>query len=189
LNKKTTQKVNFANTTLKITAMKKLVILLVILISVSAVQAQETAKKSKKELKAEKKAQQMAEVKAIVESKNFVFDARTANPMKGRTVNLTTDYNMKIRNDSVYSYLPYYGVAHNASSFGGSDSPMNFNSTVEEYSSELTKSGYMVKFKTRNGSDLLSCTLHVSETGSSTLSVSSMNRQSISYFGDLRKEK
>jgi hypothetical protein len=177
------------NTTLKINAMKKLVILIAILISVYAVQAQETVKKSKKELKAEKKAQQMAEVKATVEGKNFVFDARTANPMKGRTVNLTTDYNMKIRNDSVYSYLPYYGVAHTASSFGGMDSPMNFSQPIDEYSSELTKNGYMVKFKTRNGNDVLSCTLHISETGSSTLSVSSMNRQSISYFGDLRKEK
>lgn len=169
--------------------MKKLAILLVILISVSAAQAQETAKKSKKELKAEKRALQMAEIKAIVESRNFVFDARTANPMNGGTINLTTDYNLKIRNDSVYSYLPYYGVAYSAVSYGGTNSPMNFSHAVEEYSSELAKNGYMVKFKTRNAGDVLNCTLHVSETGSSTLSVSSMNRQSISYFGDLRKEK
>lgn len=169
--------------------MKRLAILWVLLISVSAVQAQETGKKSRKELKNEKIAQQMAEVKAIVESRNFIFDARTANPMNGSTINLSTDYHLKISNDSVYSYLPYYGVAYSAASYGGINSPMNFSHSVEEYSSELTKNGYMVKFKTRNGSDLISCTLHISVTGSSTLSVSSMNRQSISYFGDIRKVK
>lgn len=180
---------NLKSISLKINNMKKLAILFIFLISVSVAQAQETEKKDKKELKTEKKAQQIAEIKAIVESRNYVFDARTANPMSGRTINLTTDYNMKISNDSVYSYLPYYGVAYNAVSYGGTDSPMNFSHAVEEYSSELAKNGYLVKFKTRNGSDLISCTLHISETGSSTLSVSSMNRQAISYSGDIRKEK
>lgn len=167
--------------------MKKLALFAILAVLFVSVQAQDSEKKSKKELKAEKKAQQMAEVKSIVESKNFEFDASTANPMKGRTVNLTTDYGLTIKSDSVYSYLPYYGTAYNASSFGSTDSPMIFNQPMENYTSEETKSGYMVKFKAKNKSDVVDFTLHISESGSTSLSVSSMNRQSITYYGNLAK--
>jgi len=167
--------------------MKKLVFTAVLAILFVSVQAQESGKKSKKELKAEKKAQQIAEIKSLIESKNFVFDASTANPMKGRTVNLTTDYELTIKNDSVFSYLPYFGVAYSGSAFGGGNSPMNFDQPLESYTSELTKKGYIIKFKAKNGTDVIDGTMHISETGSTSLSVSSMNRQSITYFGNLAK--
>ena len=75
------------------------------ILSLTAVHAQETEKKSKKELKAEKKAQQIAEVKAIVDGKTFVFNARNANPMRGRTINLTSEYDVKVTKDSIFSYF------------------------------------------------------------------------------------
>ncbi len=31
-------------------------------------------------------------------------------PMRGGSRNLTTNYTLEIRNDSVFSYLPYFGV-------------------------------------------------------------------------------
>ena len=167
--------------------MKKLALFIALAILLFSVQAQHNEKKSKKELKAEKKAQYIAEIKAIIESKNFVFDASTANPMSGRTVNLTSDYDMTIKNDSVFSYMPYYGVAYSGAALGGSESPMTFNKPIEEYTSEATKNGYLVKFKVKNTNDVIDCTFHISETGSTSLSVSSINRQSINYSGDLVK--
>lgn len=167
--------------------MKKLALFAALALLFLSVQAQNSDKKSRKELKAEKKAQQIAEIKAIVENRNFVFNASTANPMSGSTVNLTTDYEMTIKNDSVFSYLPYYGVAHSGAAFGNNNSPMRFNKPIEQYSSEVTKNGYRVKFKVKNVNDVIDCTFHISETGSTALSVSSMNRQSINYSGDLLK--
>ena len=167
--------------------MKKLALFAMLAVLFFSVQAQNNEKKSRKALKAEKKAQHIAEIKAIVESKNFVFDASVANPMSGSTVNLTTDYEMTIKNDSVFSYLPYYGVAYSGAAFSGNDSPMTFNRPIEQYTHESTKNGYMVKFKVKNVNDVIDCTFHISETGSTTLSVSSMNRQSINYSGDLLK--
>lgn len=167
--------------------MKNLLII-ALLFTIFSVNAQETEKKSKKEIKAEKKAKQMEEVKAIVESKNFVFDARNANPMKGRTVNLTSDYDVKVTNDSIFSYLPYYGVAYSAS-YGGTDSPMIFDVPFETCTQEKVKNGYMVKVEAKNKNDRLTFTFHISETGTTTLSVSSINRQSITYNGEIIKEK
>jgi outer membrane phospholipase A len=166
--------------------MKNLLIIVIMFWSVFAITAQETQKKSKKELKAEKKALQMQETKAIVESKNFVFNARNANPMSARSINLTTDYDVKITNDSIYSYLPYYGVSHSAV-YGGTESPMIFSQPFETISSEEVKNGYLVKVAVKNGSDRLDFSFHISVTGSTTLSVSSMNRQAISYYGEVIK--
>ena len=39
--------------------------------------------------------------------------------MKGGSKHLTSDYSLEIRNDSVYSYLPYFGVAYNVPYGGG----------------------------------------------------------------------
>jgi len=168
--------------------MKNIFIVAVLIISVFSINAQETEKKSKKELKAEKKAQEIEEIKAIVESKTFVFKASNANPMKGRTINLTSDYDVKITKDSIFSYLPYYGVAYSAS-YGGTDSPMIFDEPFETCDMEKTKNGYRVEVSTKNGSDKLEFYFNVSESGSTTLSVSSINRQSISYYGNLEKIK
>lgn len=167
--------------------MKKFALFIALAILLFSVQAQNSEKKSRKELKAEKKAQHIAEIKAIVESRNFIFDASAANPMSGSTVSLTTDYEMTIKNDSVFSYLPYYGVAYSGAAFSGNDSPMTFNKPIEQYTSEATKNGHMVKFKVKNVNDVINCTFHISETGSTSLSVSSINRQSINYSGDLLK--
>jgi hypothetical protein len=166
--------------------MKTLMMMAILVICVLGVSAQETEKKSKKELKAEKEAKKIEETKALVESKMFVFDARTANPMKGRTMSLTTDYDVKITKDSIYSYLPYYGVAYTAS-YGGTDSPMIFDKPFDTINMEKTKKGYTIEVDVKNGNDKLDFSFYISENGTTTLSVSSTNRQSITYYGDIVK--
>lgn len=166
--------------------MKNLLIISILIFSVFTTNAQD--KKSKKELKAEKKAQQREEIKSIVESKTFVFKANTANPMRGRTVNLTSDYDVKVTRDSIFSYLPFFGVAYSAS-YGGTDSPMIFNHPFETINFENTKNGYLVKVSVKNNNDRLEYSFHISVTGSTSLNVSSLNRQAISYNGNIKKIK
>jgi hypothetical protein len=168
--------------------MKTLIMMALLAICSVFVNAQETEKKSKKELKAEKEAKQIEETKALVESKMFVFDARTVNPMKGSSKTLTSEYDVRITKDSIYSHLPYFGVAYTAS-YGGTDSPMSFDKPFDTVNMEKTKKGYTVEVDVRNGNDKLDFSFYISENGSTTLNVSSTNRQSISYFGDIVKDK
>lgn len=143
-------------------------------------------KKSKKELKAEKKQQQIEEVKMLLNEKTFVFDALHVNPLSGGTINLTSNYDVKIKNDSLFSHLPYYGRAYSVN-YGG-ESPMIFDLPIEKYSMEPGKKGiYMVKAEVKNKMDNVEFTFHIAETGSATLTVLSNNRQSISYFGNIAK--
>lgn len=166
--------------------MKNAILFVVLIFSVTTVFGQDTEKKSRKEKKAEKEAALIEQTKNLVESKNFVFVPRTANPMGGRSVTLTTDFELTLTNDSVNSYLPYYGRAYSAA-YGG-ESPMNFNLPTIDYSSEKTKKGYEVKFSVKNANDRINLTFQIMETGSTTLQVNSTNRQGISYFGVLEKK-
>ena len=168
--------------------MKDLLMIAFLMFCIFSVSAQETEKKSKKELKAEKEAKQIEETKALVESKMFVFDARTVNPMKGSTRTLTSEYDVRITKDSIYSYLPYFGVAYSAS-YGGTDSPMIFDKPFDTCTLEKTKKGYTIEVDVKNGNDRVDFSFHISESGATTLSVSSTNRQAISYYGEIVKEK
>lgn len=167
--------------------MKNLLIIAILIFAMSLATAQETKKKSRKELRAEKNAILMEETTNLVESKNFVFKARSANPMGARSVNLTTEYDVTIQNDSVYSYLPYYGRAYSVA-YGG-ESPMNFQLPFSDYSMEKTKKGYNVKFTVKKGTDRINFSFQIMETGSTTLQVNSTNRQAISYFGNIEKKE
>lgn len=50
---------------------------------------------------------------------------------------MTTNYTLEIRNDSVFSYLPYFGVAYNAP-YGGGKS-LNFNASITGYTTRALK--------------------------------------------------
>ena len=82
--------------------MKKqiLMLLLALLVGLPTLSAQ--SKKEKKEQKKEA-------VKELIVSENYKIDVNTAMPMRGRSIPLTSLYSLEIRNDSVISYLPYYG--------------------------------------------------------------------------------
>lgn len=166
----------------------KTILSIILIFFLFAGNAQETGKKSKKELKAEKRAQQIAEIKTLLHSNAFEFDALIVNPLTGGTINLTSNYNVKIQNDSIFSYLPYYGRAYKVA-YGG-ESPMIFDLPIEVYSIETAKKGfYVIKASVKNKMDNVEFNFHVAENGSATLTVISNNRQSISYHGNIDKIK
>lgn len=163
---------------------KILTVILVLAIMVGS--AQETKKKSRRALKAEKKAQEIAETKEMMDGKSFVFLARNANPMRWRTINLTTPYDVVVKNDSIFSYLPYFGRSYTAV-YGSTQSPLIFESPIESFDMERTKrDGYRVEVNADNKSDNVTFMFDIGQTGSVSLIVTSMNRQSISFFGDLQ---
>ena len=108
------------------------------------------------------------------------------NPMRGRTVHVTSDYDVRIQNDSIFSYLPFFGRAYSVD-YGGTESPMIFEQPIEAFISTENKNGYSIEVHVRNRNDMLDFSFHVTESGSTTLTVNSVNRQSISYFGQLEK--
>lgn len=163
--------------------MKIVIISVLLALSASFVYAQNSGNKSKKQLKAVKKAYQIEQIRTIVRSKNFVFKALTVVPKNERVKTLTSDFGIEVKNDSVYSYMPYFGNTYSRDYSSFKDSPMGFMQPIDSYKMERTRSGYVVRIKVKNQHDIIDLTFHISKTGNASVSASSINRQSISYSG------
>ena len=162
--------------------MKQLLLITILLFTVATVKAQEL---SRKERKAAQEAEKIEKTKALIESEAWQFDARQMIPMRGKNKSLTTAYSVTLKDKTVDSYLPFFGRAYRVE-YGSTESPMVFKTNIYDYSIEKwKKGGWIVKFSAKNKSDVLNYIFKISETGTTTLNVNSVNRESISYYGDI----
>ncbi len=140
--------------------------------------------------KKEKKEQKKEAVTKLIESENYKIDVNTAMPMRGRSIPLMSSYSLEIRNDSVVSYLPYYGRAYSIPYGGGNG--LNFKAILKEYNVEMDKKGNtVINFVVRNPEDRYEFRIKVFPNGSASIDVNMQNRQSISFYGelDIKEEK
>lgn len=164
--------------------MKNLIVIAIFLFSVVAVNAQEK-KQTKKEKRAEREAQLIQQTSELLSGQMWQFDANQMIPAKGKSKSLTTSYNVVVKKGNVKSYLPYFGRAYSVP-YGGTDSPMVFDSAIEKYNvTDGKKGNKIVKFSAKNKNDNVEFTFTISTNGSASLNVNSTNRQHISYYGDL----
>ena len=137
--------------------------------------------------KKEKKEQKKEAVRQLIVSENYKIDVNTAMPMRGRNITLSSPYSLEIRNDSVFSYLPYYGRAYSVPYGGGSG--LIFNAPLKEYTMDLDKKGNaVIKFSARSPEYFFEFSAKVFSNGTASIDVIMQNRQSISYRGELDTE-
>jgi len=165
--------------------MKIFTLTVFMVLAVTFIYAQSSEKKSKKELKAEKKAQQIQLIKTLIDNKTFVFKATSVIPKNEKTKSLTSDFGIEVRNDSIFSYMPYFGNTYSRDYASFPDSPMGFMQPYESYKKTKTKSGYDVDIKVNNDRDVIDLVFHISKTGSTSVMAASINRQAITYTGEI----
>lgn len=125
----------------------------------------------------------MASVKEMVDSKNFVFKAQLVSPLGGRMRNLTSEYDLVVRPDSVTAFLPYFGRAYSAP-MNPSEGGIKFNSTDFSYKTGKQKKGrWEIEIKPSDVPDGYQLYLSVFSNGRASLRVNSSNRQPISFEG------
>ena len=157
---------------------RKCIILLMLLIigtGVCTLQAQ-----SRKE----KKEQKEQTVKELIESGNFRIDVSTAYPRRGHMIPLTSVYSVVVRNDSVFSQLPYFGRAYSIP-YGGGQGLM-FKAPIDKYNMVMGKRrAAKINFTARNSEDQFKFRITIYSNGSSSIDVDMQHRESISFSGDL----
>lgn len=127
-------------------------------------------------------------VKKALEERNYTIAINHMNPMKGRSRTLTSDYSIEVRNDSLFSYLPYAGEAYNVPYGGGK--ALNFNAPIGEYKQEAGKKGRTeITLDVKNEEDHYTYRLTVFPNGNATLNVQAIHRQSISFSGEMETEE
>ncbi len=134
---------------------------------------------------AEEKAK-IEQIKNLLKSKKFVFEARNVSPMRGGFVPLTSPYDVVVRDSSVRSFLPYFGRAFSAP-MNPSEGPLQFTSEKFDYEMVEKKKGrHVITIEPKDVNQVRQMILSVTETGYATLSVSSNNRDPISFNGIVR---
>ncbi len=160
--------------------MKSFIFTLALSILYFSVNAQEVAKKSRKECKNEKLAEQTEKVSKLIESKTFVFSARSVVPQCGDPVSLEEFFSLNINGGIISSYLPFYGFE---SDYKIENSPLIFTRPYENYSEKQEKDKYIIGFNAMGENDNMKFYFRISELGYTYLKVSSEQRQSISFLG------
>ncbi len=123
------------------------------------------------------------DVSGLINSKRYVFIAQMASPVGGQSRQLTSEYDLKVRGDSIIAYLPYFGRAYTAPA-DPSKGGIQFTSTDNAYTqSARKKGGWDINIKPNDAGDVRQMVLSVTSTGNATLQVISNNRQTISFNG------
>ncbi len=166
--------------------MKRLIIFSSLFIFPFFLFAQVETSKSRKEIRAERQAKIEESVKNLIESNEFDFVVRRANPAVGPSITLTSDYDIKIAQDSAYSFLPYFGEVYTIN-YGSADGGIKFASIVYNYElsfNEKTKF-YEIQFEVIEKIETYKIYLNISSSGYGNLKIISNARQMISYDGIL----
>lgn len=163
-----------------ITVIKLLLAILLMTCTLGVAQAQ-TDRQSRK-------AQTEQAVAKALDARHYRIRVDHMTPLKGRSRALTTDYSLTVRNDSVFSYLPYAGEAYNVPYGGGK--ALNFDAPISTYEMKEGKRGSKeIKITTANEEDNYTYSLTVFPNGSAYIHVLPNRRQSISFNGKLDTEE
>jgi hypothetical protein len=124
-----------------------------------------------------------------IEHKTFVFRAQSATAMRGRTVQLTTEYRVDVSPDAAVAYLPYFGRAYSAP-IGTNDGGIKFTSKDYSYTvKQRKKGGWDVTLTPKDAKGVRQLFFSISENGYASLQVTSQNRQPISFYGTILEPK
>lgn len=162
--------------------MKILKNLCILLLIVGAGSSTTFAQSTKKDKKAEKE----ATIKKNVDGQNYTFTANYVLPQRGGGKQLTeTYYDLKVSKDSIIAFLPYFGRAYFDVPYNG-DMGMKFTSTKFNYVAKAKKKGWEITIKPTDVKNIDGLMLYVSPDGYASLSITSVNRDFISYNGYLK---
>lgn len=135
------------------------------------------------------RAEIVARVNELINSKNYVFKAQTALPMRGRSFPLTSEYDIRVSKDSLIVWLPYFGRAYTAP-IDPTQGGIQFTSTNFEYkATKKNRGGWEVFIKPNDAKGGEQFNLSIGAAGFGSLQVTSNNRQSISFTGQIAPGK
>ncbi|OYX83809.1 MAG: hypothetical protein B7Y83_10235 [Flavobacteriales bacterium 32-34-25] len=142
--------------------------------------------KTRRQLRNEKRVEKQKEIQKLIDAKEFQFVARNSNSQSFRMIDLTANPNfIKFKPDFIKSEMPFFGRGFSGLGYGGSDTGLKFEGKPEKFVVNKQKKGFQIDVAVKGSQDFFNMTLFVSFEGSSTLTIISNNRESISYFGEI----
>ena len=136
------------------------------------------------EERAARAAEQAAKVTKALEARDYKIAVNRMYPMKGSSRSVSYGYSVEVRNDSLISYLPYFGRAYNVPYGGGKG--FNFSEHIGSYHETQQSNGArVIDIELKNDEDIYQYTIKVFDNGNSSIDVQSRQRDPISYSGEM----
>lgn len=133
---------------------------------------------------AAERAEKALAVERALASRHYVVDVQMMYPRSGRAVNVSSNYSLEIKGDTVVSYLPYFGRAFSIPYGGGK--AFNFSAPIISYESASDQKGKTyVRLVTDNEEDVITFQLEIFDNGQTTIDVQAREREPITYSGEL----
>jgi hypothetical protein len=124
-------------------------------------------------------------VNAALADRHYRISITTAYPTTGGSVNVSRDFTLEVKGDTLLSYLPFFGRVYNMP-YAGSEKGLNFTERIRRYEVSRPKAGLTrIKLMVRNEEDTYNYQLDVFDNGRATVGVRSTNRDYISFDGDM----
>lgn len=127
---------------------------------------------------------QVGEIASKLDDRRYIFEAQSALPMSAKIVHLTSTYTLEVRPDTITAYLPYFGRAYAVSN--PNEGGIKFVSTDFKYEiSEKKKGVSRVSIEIKDNPNKYKLSLLIGELGNTTLYVEQINKQAISFTGNI----
>ena len=131
-----------------------------------------------------RRAEKAKQVAAALADRHYSIGVRMMHPMRGRSVQVSYGYELKVKGDTLVSYLPYFGRAYQVPYGGGKG--LNFIAPITGYQSETDHKGRTrVMLTSENEEDSYLYVLEIMSNGSSSVEVQSRQRDRIYYTGQM----
>ena len=136
----------------------------------------------------EEKAAQMVELSANVtnalNNRDYKIAIDRMYPMRGSSRHVSFGYSVEVRNDTLVSYLPYFGRAYNVPYGGGKG--LNFTAPIASYQEFLKRNGLRhIEIGVTNDEDTYLYTIEVFDNGNASVDVHARQRERISFSGNV----
>ncbi|MEO8852783.1 MAG: DUF4251 domain-containing protein [Ginsengibacter sp.] len=129
------------------------------------------------------------DVKNIIDSSQFTFVAERMNPMRGASRILTSYYDVEVKKDTLSSFLPFFGRSYQAP-MDPSKSPLAFHSYNFTYKAQQkNKDQWQVFINPKDRQEIQQLLFTIFNNGTATLNVVSTNRDAISFYGHIVRNK
>lgn len=137
--------------------------------------------------RAERDAKIAQSVEKALAERRYTVSINTVYPRSGRVVNVSPDYSLEVKGDTLVSYLPYFGRAYNVPYGGGKG--YNFTAPITDYQATKNRKGNTrITFRTYNEEDVITFMLDIFPNGNATIDVTAREREPISYSGQMEVE-
>lgn len=137
----------------------------------------------------EKELREFEQLKDLVNSREFVIENQWAMPLRGGNINLIGNANfIRFKGDSVELFLPYFGVRHSGGGYGG-EGGIKYEGPAKELNITKDEGNNTIelRFEGQQGSENLDFYITFFPNGEASTSVTSSDRDAISYRGEVEE--